>query len=157
MPLFKQIVSVRRKMLKTLFPLIIVSLFLISGCALAGQYEENSRSPEEYREIGDQYFNEGELQTALDYYLTASGKEPENPLYYYKIGLVYGTLASLEGYDRSLKRGKTNQLSRKLYREDSHFNNALYYFNKAAGLGHLPSREIIRTMDENIQHRDVKY
>ncbi len=137
--------------------LVILFPFYFAACSAATETNRSSPSVEDYLEKGDLFFNDGQFHEALDHYLQAAGIEKDNPLIYYKIGLVYGTLHSHENTDRSLISGSVNRLSRKEYREDSHFNNALHYFQKAADLGHQPSGKIIRAMYDNIQHRDVKY
>ena len=114
-------------------------------------------SSADYVAIGDEYYQGGNYYQALDNFLMAAEIDPENPVHFYKIGLVYGTLHSLEGTEQSVIGGRKNRLSRKLYREDSNYNNAVYYFGKASNMGHLPSRHILRAMHENIQHLDVQY
>lgn len=137
--------------------ILVLLIIFLTGCSSFISEEQEIVTTDDLLSKGDLYFGEGEFQEALDHYLAAAEIEPENPVFFYKAGLVYGTLHSLEGANRGLLRGRENRLSRMLYRDDSHFNNAVYYFEKAAGMGHHPSREILRTMEQNIQHRDVKY
>ena len=138
------------------FAVFFYLLLMINGCSLF-KPGSSQLTVEDYLALGDKSMTEAEYNQALDYYLNASDLEPENPEIYYKIGVVYGTLHSQEDPDQSIIRGKTDRLSRLEYREESNYNNALYYFRQAADLGHIPSRDILRAMHDNIQHLDVKY
>ena len=136
--------------------IFVVFIMLLNGCAL---FRSKSAQPTvfEYLTIGDTYFDKGEYDQAITNYLAASELEPENAVIYYKIGLVYGALHSLENPDHSVISGRAHRHGRVEYREGSNHNNALYYFRKAADMGHIPSRDILRAMYDNIQHRDVQY
>lgn len=136
--------------------LLVILLVNITYCSILKQGNPEFNATD-LIVSGDASMAEADYPRALDYYLAASELEPENPEFYYKIGLVYGTLHSLEEPDQSIISGKTDRLSRLEYREDSNYNNALYYFRQAADRGHLPSRDILRAMHDNIQHLDVKY
>lgn len=147
-------IGIHALQLLTILAALCLILLYGSGCSL---FRSPEMSLDDHITFGDQHYQDGEFSQALDYYLMAAELDPDNPVSYYKIGLVYGTLHSLEGNDQSVIGGKVNRLSRKLYREDSNYNNAIYYFGKASDMGHLPSRHILRAMYDNIQHLDVQY
>ena len=138
-----------------LIPLFII-ISTLFGCSLKTA-RDYSPPPEELIALGDYQYSEQNYSEALDYYLTALDYLKDKPELYYKIGMVYGIKKSLEQDDNTLVREKRHRLDRRRYREDSHHNNAIYYFRKGAVLGHQPSREILRVLYDNIQHQDVKY
>ena len=136
--------------------LLAILLVNINNCSILKQDNPDLKAMDLILS-GDASMAEADYEQALEYYLLASERQPNNPEIYYKIGLVYGTLHSQEDPDQSIVRGRTDCLSRLEYRDDSNYNNALYYFRQATDRGHLPSRDILRAMHDNIQHRDVKY
>jgi len=149
-------VRIDRKITPIFAVVLSIAIMMLNGCAL---FRSKSSQPSvfDYLAIGDTYFDVGEYNQAIANYLSASELEPENPVIYYKIGLVYGAMHSLENPDQSAISGRADRHGRVEYREGSNHNNALYYFRKAADMGHLPSRDILRAMYDNIQHRDVQY
>jgi len=134
--------------------LAVLMILSITGCTRGGEVIDGS---ERYLEMGDMLRNEGDYYGALDSYLLAAEQEPEKADIFYRIGLVYGILHNQEGADRSLIGGKPNRISKRIYSEESNYSRAVYYFSRASDMGHEASREILRTMYDNIQHRDVKY
>ena len=136
--------------------MILILLGFVSGCSIC-RSKTTQPTVMDLLGLGDHSFEEAEYEKALDFYNQAARIEPENPVIYYKVGLVYGNLHSLEHTDRSVISGKADRLSRVEFREESNYQRALYYFGKAADLGHRPSRDILRVMYDNIQHRDVQY
>jgi tetratricopeptide (TPR) repeat protein len=134
--------------------LAVLIILLLAGCSRGGEVVE---SGENYLEKGLLLQSEGDYYKALESYMTAADLEPERAEIYYRIGLVYGILHNQEGADRSLIGGKPNRISRRVYTDESHYSRAVHYFRKGADLGHQPSRDILRTMYDNIQHKDVKY
>jgi len=137
------------------FLLISVGLFMMS-CS-SGVIEQESENSEYYIMEGDNYFSLNEYDKALSSYQKAKELDNTNAETYYKIGLVYGSLHSQEGSESSIIRGRKNRLDRVERLPESNYNQAVYYFRKAYELGHLGAREILRTMHENIQHRDVQH
>ena len=138
-----------------LLSVVLVS-FLLYLPACSHKVEPPDNKLDELIAIGDSYYKEGEYYKSLDYYLMALDIAPDNYLLHYKIGLLYGTMHS-QNLDRSEVIGKKYRTDRERLSEDSFYEKSLQHFQKAADLGHAPSKENLRAMRQNIQHKDVKY
>ena len=132
--------------------LTIMLLMIVAGCA-----SNTMQEVKDYEAAGDAYRADFEYDKALTNYLKAAELNPETADIYYKIGLVYGLKHSREHPYDSVVAGRQNQLSRIERAEDSNYYLAVKYFRKASDLGHRGARNLLRTMDDNLQHFDVSY
>ncbi|MCB5230620.1 MAG: tetratricopeptide repeat protein [Candidatus Cloacimonas sp.] len=138
----------------TLQAVICLTLLLLTACSQLAKLPKYSY--EELIAFGDQSFANGEYLKSVEFYDTATKLNPQNPLSYYKKGLVYGALHSFD-LEKSSIKSKPSRIGRSLQSEDSYFEKARKEFKTAAELGHHPSKEILRALYDNIQHKDVKY
>lgn len=140
---------------RELLSVVLVSLLLYLP-ACSQKVESSDNKFDELIAIGDNYYEAGEYYKSLDYYLMALDIAPNNYLPHYKAGLLYGTMHSFN-LGKSEIIGKKYRTDRERLGEDSYFEKSLQHFQKAVDLGHAPSKEILRAMSKNIQHKDVKY
>ena len=133
--------------------LSVVILLLFAGCSLISRESDTLN----YLSIADTYYSEFEYDKALEYYLLAAETENDNGETYYKIGLIYGTYHNQKHPNESIIGGRQNQQTGVIRREGSDFSLSVKYLRKAAELGHVGARQILRVMHDNIQDLDVKY
>lgn len=144
---------VKNKHTTSVFHLLVL-LILLSSCTVYTNKSELNES--DLIQLADEYYANSEYDTSIQCYNEALNINYDNPLTHYKIGIVYGSLHSL-GYEPEGAESKKTRVSRSVYPQDSYFMKAKHHFEVAAELGHLPSRELLRTLYRNIQHRDIKY
>ena len=136
--------------------MLIMATFFISSCSVKTATNETKQF-EQLMLKGDAHYLESDFEEAIANYLKAAEINSDDPVTFYKIGLVYGAMHNHEESNFSVVGGRKNRQDRIQRRDDSSFSNAVYYFNKAAMMGHHGSREILRAMYDNIQHLDVQY
>lgn len=150
----------RINVLKTVasaFAIVLVTLY--QGCSIGSSTptKEADKGFDVQIQLAERYYEKFDYDNALVHYKKALEIQPENPGIHYSIGMIYGFKHSAENPGQSIIGGRESQLSGIVRHPDSNYQQAVKYLRKAAELGHLEAREILRAMHDNIQRFDVKY
>lgn len=147
----------RQILIPAVISLLCLSI-LMSGCSntAARETRKQARLAEEYISAAESYRSGFQYDEALRYYKKALEIDAENADLLYSIGHIYALKHGQEG-DRSIIGGRKNQQGRIIRHPESSYSYSIKYLRKAADLGHIEARQLLRAIHDNIQHLDVKY
>ncbi len=147
--------------MKHYYYVLILLLIMISCTAQKTAIKETESHEEsiygDLIEKGDMLLEKAQYEDAINEYSMAMENDEENPLAYYKLGVLYGVMHQQGLSPHNTLRGKRNRLDRVRRHPESYFETARHYFRQAADLGYREAETILRALYDNIQHKDVKY
>ncbi len=138
--------------------LALASILLVS-CSIIIPGKENDQKEQlmqQYLDQAESHRAEFNYDESLIYLKKALQIKPNNSEIIYKIGLVYGIKHGQEG-NSTIIGGRRNQQGRIKRHPESSYIKSVRYLKKAADMGHVQARQLLRALHNNIQHLDVKY